>query len=283
MLRNCVRRIYRTLIPWLWAKKNYKFFVNSSLFNLDRKTQAVFLATNTLGYFIKPIRVRPPFGRRCLIIAPHSDDEVIGCGGSILSHLKKGGDVKIIVVQDGSGAESALGLTKEELIEIREQESIACSKRLGIDVPQFLRYARVGDESVDQLATDLKRIVEDYQPDTIFSPFILDYNYEHSNVSMSLAFALESLEMNLEVYSYEVWGLCIPNTAVFIDEFIDEKSELISCFRSQMLNNDYAHAFKGLAMYNSLQFGSIDTKYVERFLSLPRVEFVNLVKNVMRC
>lgn len=283
MIRRFFRRIYRTLLPFFWARRNYKFFVNSSLFDLDRKAQAVFLATNSLGYFIKPIQVKPPFGKRCLVIAPHSDDEAIGCGGSILSHLKKGGDVKIIVVQDGSGAESALGLTKEELIEIREKESVTCSKRMGIDAPQFLRYPRVGDEIVNRLAADLKGIIEDYHPDAIFAPFILDYNYEHSNVSMSLALALESLEMNLQVFSYEVWGLCIPNAAVFIDDFIAEKNELISCFRSQMRNNDYAHAFKGLAMYNSLQFGAIDTKYVERFLVLPRDEFVNFVKKIAKC
>ncbi|WP_161946360.1 PIG-L deacetylase family protein [Desulfonatronum thiosulfatophilum] len=250
------------------------------MFELDRKTQAVFHATNILKRYIKPIQVRPPFGKRCLVVAPHSDDEAIGCGGSVLSHLSKNGDARIIIVQDGSGAEAAIGLSRKELIEIREQESIECAKRLGIEAPRFLRYARVGVDNVSRLAADLEGIIMEYQPDAVFGPFILDHNYEHENVSLALALALERTGLDVEVYSYEVWGLCIPNVAVFIDEFIDAKCELIACFKSQTRCNDYAHAFKGLAMYNSLQFGAIDTKYVERFLALPGNEYVDFVKKV---
>ncbi|WP_459938113.1 PIG-L deacetylase family protein [Desulfonatronum parangueonense] len=250
------------------------------MFELDKKTQAVFHSTNILGRYIKPVQVRPPFGKRCLVVAPHSDDEAIGCGGSILSHLSKQGDARIIIVQDGSGAEAALGLSRDNLIAIRERESKECSKRLGINSPLFLRYARIGDDSVDQLAADLERIVKDYKPDVIFSPFILDHNYEHENVSVALALALERIDFNLNIYSYEVWGLCIPNIAVFIDDFVDKKCELINCFQSQVRNNDYAHCFKGLAMYHSHQFGGIDTKYVERFFALPRKEFIAFTRKV---
>ena len=43
----------------------------------------------------------PIKAERVLIIAPHPDDEVIGCGGVILNYLEQGSDVTVVIVTNG--------------------------------------------------------------------------------------------------------------------------------------------------------------------------------------
>src|ERR1043166_8506651 len=40
-------------------------------------------------------------GERMLVLAPHPDDEVIGCGGVVFQHLRDGRDVRVAVATDG--------------------------------------------------------------------------------------------------------------------------------------------------------------------------------------
>ncbi len=280
MLRDYLRRAYRTLVPLIFSKKNYKFFLMSSLMDLDAKTQKLFHASNALSAVIKPVLMPCPFGERLLVIAPHHDDEAIGCGGTVLAHLARGKEVQVVIVQDGSGAEGALGMTREELIAVREEESRACARLMGNGPPLFLRFSHVDETGLDSVAAELERVVDAFRPDTIFTPFVLDTHREHACTAAALARALRGNKGKADVYSYEVWGLCIPNTAVAIDEFMDRKCELINCFASQTKGNDYAHAFRGLAMYHSLQFGARDIRYVERFFALPDHEYADFVDRV---
>ena len=275
-----LRKIYRLIMPLIWAKKKYKFFMSSNMMDLELKTLRVVNSTNLLARVINPIPVAAPFGQRCLVIAPHQDDEAIGCGGAVLAHVARGGDVKIVLVQDGTGAEAALGMLREELMDLREKESARCAELMNVDKPQFLRYPKLTPDAVERLAADLNDIIKDYKPDTIFAPSVLDNDNDHMYTALALAAALKDISDPIEVYSYEVWGLCIPNVAVFIDEFMDKKCELINCFKSQVAHNDYAHAFKGLAMYHSLQFGAVDHKYVERYFVLPKDEFVSFAEKI---
>lgn len=280
MLRDYLRRLYRVALPYLYAKKNYKFFLGSSFTELDLKAQRVVNATNLHSRIWNPIRVRPPFGKKALVVAPHQDDEAIGCGGSVLAHVDAGGEVKVVIVHEGSGDAEALGRTKEEMRDLREGESASCASLAGLGSPTFLRCPALDQAGIDYSAGRLREIIAEYRPDVIFSPSVFDHHQDHVNTSIALADALEGNSSKIEVYSYEIWGLTIPNVAVFIDDYINLKDEMIGCFKSQTNSNDYAHAFRGLAMYHSLQFGARDTKYVERFFVQPREEFVEYIKKV---
>jgi N-acetylglucosamine malate deacetylase 1 len=163
----------------------------------------------------------------------------------------------------------------------REAESSECASLLGIDEPVFLRCTKNALRDTSAVSRKLHKIIAEYKPDTIFTPSPLDNDDDHRRTSLALAHSIQGITYKIDIFSYEVWGLCIPNVVVFIDKFIDEKERLINCFKSQIQNNDYAHAFRGLAMYNSLQFGSIQSKYVERFFVLPSHEFINFTNKVL--
>src|SRR5437763_12388204 len=70
-------------------------------------------------------------GERLLVLAPHPDDEVIGCGGLVALHLRENRAVHVLVVTDGAqGGDPA----------IREGESLSGLALLGHASTEFLRY-----------------------------------------------------------------------------------------------------------------------------------------------
>ena len=65
---------------------------------------------------------------RVLVLAPHPDDEVFGCGGAIAASLAAGVPVHVVVLTDGAGQGQA---------EVRQAESRAAADQLGYGEPQF--------------------------------------------------------------------------------------------------------------------------------------------------
>ena len=81
-------------------------------------------------------------------------------------------------------------------------------------------------------------------------------------------------------FGYEIWGLCIPNVLVIIDEVIEDKLKMLSCFTFANQAIDYVHTTKGLNMYRSRLLGAGECRYAECFFELPRTEFIELVDRI---
>ena len=100
---------------------------------------------------------------RILVLAPHPDDEVFGCGGAIMRHVDRGKPVHVIVVSDG-----AYGVSNEETadyISQRQNESIAAAKVLGYGTPVFWHYRdreiTYGEKLIQEIITTIKEISVD--------------------------------------------------------------------------------------------------------------------------
>src|SRR5687767_15347711 len=69
-----------------------------------------------------PYEPAPLRGERLLVLAPHPDDEVIGCGGLVAHHLRDGRSVRIVIATDGTKATGAPSDTSTYRA-LREDES----------------------------------------------------------------------------------------------------------------------------------------------------------------
>ena len=62
---------------------------------------------------------------RVLVIAPHPDDEVLGCGGTIVKHMRRGAEVYLCVVTKAyppEWSEDELKERKEEVVKRKERK-----------------------------------------------------------------------------------------------------------------------------------------------------------------
>lgn len=281
MLRNYLRRIYRTAIPLLHARSQFKLFLNASLGDMKLDMLALASSTDYFSRFVRAIPIRAPFGKSVLVVAPHQDDEAIGCGGALALQVRSGNRAAIVMLHDGSGEEETLGITREAMTELRNQESRRCAAVLGLDPPVFLNHHELNQEA-PRAVEEVAGIVRERRVDAVFVPFVLDGHPDHRSANYILAAALRQVSWNVRVLGYEVWGFCIPNVMVIIDDVIDTKAQMISCFAFANKAVDYVNSTKGVNMYHSRMLGAGECRYAERFFEIPREEYIELVERVRK-
>lgn len=118
---------------------------------------------------------------RMLFFAPHPDDELISCGGTILKYAALGANIKVVLVTKGLG-----GYAKEE-----DRENIA--KTRDSEYKDAVKSLHVNDfmnldlEEVEVNRANVKMftgIIRDYKPDLIFSPHCSDTHRSHRNTAL---------------------------------------------------------------------------------------------------
>jgi LmbE family N-acetylglucosaminyl deacetylase len=279
MIRQYLRHGYRALLPLLYSRARYKLFLNAALGDIDLRVQALASLTGYFSNFVRPIPIRPPFGKSMLVIAPHQDDEVIGCGGAWALQVRSGNAASVVIMSDGGAGHEELGYSRQALMALRNDESRRAAAVIQSESPQFLNHEQLADNA-PQAVEQLRGILTERKVDAVFAPYVLDAHPEHRLTNFILARALKEISWNVRVLGYEVWGLTIPNVLVTIDDVMEDKLKMLSCFTFANQALDYVHSTKGLNMYRSRLLGAGQCRYAECFFEVPRQEFIELAERV---
>lgn len=210
------------------------------------------------GFFgRRPIPIlEPDGGRLVLILAPHPDDEVAGCAGTIRLHERAGDTVWVYVVTDGRRAASPL--TPNELAGQRRQEAGCVMAALQVDAFEWVGYEE-GSEWVSCLVEKLTAALDALRPDVIYSPSRLDFHPDHHRTAFALAQALKGSDLDPIVRLYQVH---VPLTAVLTNIIADVSGEgaairtAVACYAGQWWHlgrtlrmRRYAARYYGLGRY----------------------------------
>jgi LmbE family N-acetylglucosaminyl deacetylase len=122
---------------------------------------------------------------RVLVIAPHPDDEAVGCAGTLLRHQQVGDQIWLVHVTDGRRSR-ALGLAPTAMARQRAAEAKIAADRLQLNHMSWLGLPE-GDWSVEQLAVQLGPIFSDFAPTLVYAPSRIDFHPEHQQVAHTLA------------------------------------------------------------------------------------------------
>jgi LmbE family N-acetylglucosaminyl deacetylase len=279
MIRNYLRRLYRTLIPFLYSRAQFRLFLNTLLGDMNLRMLALASETDYFTGFVRAIPIRAPFGKSMLVLAPHQDDETIGCGGVLALQAATKNAAGIVMLQDGATGYEDLGISREALTALRNEESRQAAAVIHLDAPVFFGHPHLS-ESIPEATERLQCILRQREVDAVFVPFVLDAHPDHRVANYILAGALKGISWDVRVFGYEVWGLCVPNVIVIVDDVIDKKLEMLSCFTFANKALDYVHSTKGLNMFHSRMLGAGECRYAERFFEVPRKEYIELVERV---
>lgn len=141
-------------------------------------------------------------GGASLILAPHPDDEVLGCGGTIAKRVGQGHPVYIAFLTDGR-----LGVPDrpDEAQAIREEEATRAAAVLGL-APGALTFLRVEDgqlaASVDPMIGRVGKLIDDLGVAELFAPYRSDYHPDHI-AAWRIAEACRPMVRRL--YEYPIW------------------------------------------------------------------------------
>ena len=211
--------------------------------------------------------IEKPEPGKILVLAPHPDDESIGCGGALIKHIANKDQVKIIFLTNGElGFEKNFKPSTEEkknLAKIREAEASQACRFLGVEDQTYLRYHDSKLEGSKSLNNFLVQTLRDYKPDIIYIPSILEPPSDHSICGKILIEALDSLDINPKIIQYEIWAPLFANLYLNIDDVIDKKIELIKIYKTQIKARNFIDSIRGLACYRGMIYGK--SKYAEAF------------------
>jgi N-acetylglucosamine malate deacetylase 1 len=235
----------------------------------------------TAKIFNKSALVYEPGDEKVLVLAPHMDDEVIGCGGTVARHVAGGADVTVIFLTDGrQGGAVARPTGAPEPLDIvatRKQEARRALGELGVDRIVFFDAADGAlMEAVAGLAHKLREQLQELKPSIVYLPFFLEEHPDHRAASQLLLAAMNGVELTFQCFGYEVWTPLFPNCFVNIDGTIEKKRRSLNHYQSQLAEADYMHTAVGLNAYRSGALLGGTCRFAEAFCALPVADYLDL-------
>jgi LmbE family N-acetylglucosaminyl deacetylase len=197
-----------------------------------------------------PLRQLPPWDRptpptgRCLIVAPHPDDETLGVGGTSSLLVAAGIDMVLVAVTDGENSHPG---RRAELRRRRPLEVAAAAARLGLAPVQTVRLGHPdGDIAEPQLRTQLARLI---QPgDLVLAPWERDGHPDHNRVGRAARAVADHRQAQLLCYLVWAWHWASPDGAdlpwhrsVRVELGPDRtrrKRQAVRCFTTQLTGPD---------------------------------------------
>jgi LmbE family N-acetylglucosaminyl deacetylase len=198
---------------------------------------------------------------KILVVAPHPDDEVIGCGGSVVKHARAGHEITLVTVGARMSSHIEQGLTPADY----QNEEAAAQRALGIGKCIALGFPGRTLAFDPELIIRLARAFRAECPEIVYIPHENEGDLDHRRTCEA---ALEALWISQSVYfddhgpragaprlvlGYEVWTPIQRYQYVEdISGEIDAKVEAMRRYRSQLRHSPWDNAVRGLASYRGV-------------------------------
>ena len=220
---------------------------------------------------------------KLLVVAPHSDDEVLGCGGLISKIKKEGGKVFVLIFN--------LGFEKNDTKESQDKRKQEVKEAMSaLKVDDYHLVHEKADDNRDLDAEPLHSLIEIIEstsnvslekisPTIVAIPTIFSHHQDHVHVHNACIAALRpiSTPVSSVVLSYEApehsrWsssGVFEPNFFVEIDDVIENKIVAFSKYNSQVRPGGRdADSIRSQAKYRGQEVGKnlCEAFFVHRFI-----------------
>jgi len=214
--------------------------------------------------------------KKVLIVAAHPDDEVLGCGGTILKHTSDGDDVKLVFMSDGETSR----INGKDKIKERENKAKKAAAILKVNEIFFLKFP---DNKMDtipflEIVKSIENIINQFKPEIIYTHFQGDLNIDHRITyeavsTASRPFPGQSVKKLLcfEVLSSTNWnfsshGNFNPNYFVDISNFHNLKYEALNSYDSEIRIYPHTRSLESIVSYDKYRGSLFGVNYGEAFI-----------------
>jgi N-acetylglucosamine malate deacetylase 1 len=219
---------------------------------------------------------------KILVIAPHPDDEVLGCGGTIARHASANDEVYLCVVTEAYPPE-----WPEDEIKKRKEEVFKVNRILGIRETHFLGFPTVKLDTIPQkeLNDSIARVVDKVKPDVVYIPHRGDVNKDHRLVFDAAMVAVRPKQASTikKVLSYETlseteWGApfaedtFIPNVFVNISGTLSVKLKAMAEYKLELKQYPHPRSMEAISALAKLRGSSLGVEAAEAFMLIREVQ-----------
>ena len=223
---------------------------------------------------------------KVFVVAAHPDDEVLGCGGTLLRHVSKGDKVYVIFVSDGvSGRYSTNSKNTKAKIsrEIFKRENMAkkVAKIGKFTIVDFLNLKNLELHTYPHnfLTNIIFNCFKKYKPDIVYTHYEHDLNIDHYHTFFSTfvacrpnnSFFVKKL-LSFEIPSSTDWGISYnnknfcPNYFVDINKFLKKKLKLLDCYKFEMRKAPHPRSIKNIKALSNYRGGIVGVENAEAFI-----------------
>ncbi len=206
--------------------------------------------------------------KKILIVAPHADDEILGCGGYIVSQIENGAKVYVVFGTVG-------GSDRRQDYCIRHQEVDEVAKAVGYKYRIIVngKDAELDTVPAKEITGFIDNAISEIEPDELF----INYSSHHQDHKKMYDCAMASIRLKegfmppfIALYEYPFVNNVISNIEggrfyAEITDFIDRKVSLFQIYKTQAKNAPSplnSEGIKALARIRGLECGK---KYAELF------------------
>lgn len=226
-----------------------------------------------------PERLEPDrlSGARILVLSPHPDDEIIGCGGTLLRAVRAGAQVTVLQATDGSASAALDDAPQGVRRTVRLDEAQVVAEAAGFQPTIWWREDNGAFRYRDDLVAGLRQTLLEIRPTLIFTPFLADRHADHTTLNRIVASALETDVSNARIVCYEVWSLTPANLWCDVSACMGDVVRLLLSYETAMKVDDFVHMCSTRDHYHSLTLAG-RPGYAEAFFATEPARFCELMR-----
>jgi N-acetylglucosamine malate deacetylase 1 len=220
--------------------------------------------------------------KNILIVAPHADDETLGCGGTILRAINEGHNVHWLLVT-GMSSESGFSLRQ---IETRKNEIEKVSAMYGFTSIHELNLAPATLETLPKgdIIGPISSIINKIKPDEIYTVYRNDAHSDHEIVFDAVMSSSKSFRQTFikRILAYETMsetdfgmkpedGGFRPNAFIDISLYLNKKLDILEQFESEIGEFPFPRSRKALESLAYVRGVQSNFNAAEAFMLLKEV------------
>jgi LmbE family N-acetylglucosaminyl deacetylase len=218
---------------------------------------------------------------RILVIAPHPDDEVLGCGGTIARYAAAGDCVNLCIVTRAH----SLGAPESEM-EQRREEVHRASEVLGITEVRFLDLPTVKLDTIPlkELIGSIGKVIDDLAPEVLYVPHRGDVNTDHQVIFRAAMVAARPKPSSAlrrilcyETLSQTEWAApfaenaFIPNVFVDISKTLETKLQAMSAYQLELQKYPHPRSREAISNLAGVRGATIGVAAAEAFVLIREI------------
>ena len=194
--------------------------------------------------------------KRILVVAPHPDDEILGCGGTLLRHIDEGDEVAWMICTKPPEDQQ----WTKDFLDQRKKDILVVSKTMNFMNTYELNFpaTKLDQLPASDIISNMSSIFEEFQPNIIYTPHRGDVHSDHKVIfdcvnACSKWFRYPSIEKLLAYetsseteFNYKSNQLFHPNTFIDISPYLDKKLEIMSIYKTEIGNFPFPRSLETL-------------------------------------
>ena len=220
--------------------------------------------------------------KNILVIAPHPDDEVLGCGGIMNKYAEAGDQVYVLVMTRGTAK-----FYSDERIDNVRKEARNAHHLLGVKETIFLDFPapELDTVSISEISKAIAEVINKFNIQIVFLPHRGDIHHDHTivfNAGLVASRPVEQYSVK-EIYCYETlseteWAApfgddaFIPNHFVNVTDQFEVKLKAMECFKSQIRPFPNSRSLEAIEALAKFRGATVGFERAEAFVQIRRIE-----------